>query len=88
MHHLHITNRLSFEKISLLFASFSNEYLIVEFIPITDNKVQILLKDKIINLFNYNEIYFTDSLTRSFNLKEVISLKDTERRLFLFEKKK
>ena len=88
VHHLHISNRLSFEQISLLFASFSNEYLIVEFIPITDNKVQILLKDKIINLFNYKEIHFTDSLTRSFNLKEVISLKDTGRRLFLFEKKK
>ena len=88
VHHLHISNRLSFEQISLLFASFTNVNLIVEFIPISDNKVRILLKDKIINLFNYNEIHFTNSLSRNFNLIEAISLKDTGRRLFLFEKKK
>jgi SAM-dependent methyltransferase len=87
-HHLHISNRLSFEQISLIFASFSNEYLIVEFIPITDTKVQILIKDKSINLIQYNENYFTKALSRWFLIKEAISLKDSGRRLFLLEKKK
>jgi hypothetical protein len=85
---LHISNRLSFEQISLIFASFSNEYLIVEFIPITDTKVQILIKDKSINLIQYNENYFTKALSRWFLIKEAISLKDSGRRLFLLEKKK
>jgi SAM-dependent methyltransferase len=86
VHHLHISNRLSFDQISLTFASFSNEYLIVEFIPITDNKVQILIKGKSINLIDYNEDQFIKALSSWFLIKEVISLKDTERRLFLLEK--
>ena len=45
-HHLHISNKLSFKRIANIFSSLSLKYLIVEFIPITDAKVQILLKDK------------------------------------------
>jgi SAM-dependent methyltransferase len=88
VHHLHIINRLSFEQISLLFASFSNEYLIVEFIPITDNKVQMLTKDKSINAIEYNEEYFIKALSSSFFIQEIISLKDSYRRLLLLKKKK
>jgi SAM-dependent methyltransferase len=86
VHHLHISNRLSFEQISLIFASFSNEYLIVEFIPITDNKVQILINGKSINLMDYNENNFIKALSSWFLIKEAISLKESGRRLFLLEK--
>jgi SAM-dependent methyltransferase len=88
VHHLHISNRLSFEQISLIFASFSNEYLIVEFIPITDNKVQILIKGKSINLMDYNEDNFIKAISNWFLIKEAISLKDSGRSMFLLEKKK
>jgi hypothetical protein len=88
VHHLHISNRLSFEQIFLIFASFSNKYLIVEFIPITDNKVQILIQGKSINLTNYTEFQFTKTLSNWFLIKEAITLKDSGRRLFLLEKKK
>ena len=88
VHHLHISNRLSFDQISLIFASFSNEYSIVEFIQIADNKVQILIKGKSINLMDYNEDHFIKALSSWFLIKEVISLKDSGRRLFLLEKKK
>jgi SAM-dependent methyltransferase len=86
VHHLHISNRLSFEQISLIFASFSNEYLIVEFIPIADNKVQILIKGKSINLISYNEDHFIKAISNWFLIKEAISLKGSGRRLFLLEK--
>jgi SAM-dependent methyltransferase len=88
VHHLHISNRLSFEQISLIFASFSNEFLIVEFIPITDKKVQILTKGKSMNLMEYNEDNFIKALSTWFLINEAISLKDNGRRLFLLEKKK
>lgn len=88
VHHLHISNRLSFEQISLLFASFSNEYLIVEFIPVTDNKVQILLKGKSINLIKYNEDDFIKESSKWFLIKEEASLKESGRKLYLLEKKK
>jgi len=88
VHHLHFSNRLSFEQISLIFDSFSNKYLIVEFIPINDNKVQILIKGGPFNLMDYNEDYFVKVLSSWFINKETISLKDSGRRLFLLEKKK
>jgi hypothetical protein len=86
VHHLHICNKLSFEQISLLFASFSNQYLIVEFIPVTDNKVQLLIKNKSINLIDFNEIQFMKKISIYFNIKEIACIKDTERKIFLLEK--
>jgi SAM-dependent methyltransferase len=86
VHHLHLINRLSFEQISLIFADFSNKYLIVEFIPINDNKVQILIKGRSNNLIDYNENYFTLALSKYFFIKETLSLKNTCRKLFLIEK--
>jgi SAM-dependent methyltransferase len=88
VHHLYISNRLNFNQITLIFAKFSSKYLIVEFIPVIDNKVQLLIKDKTINLMNYNEAHFINALSCCYTIKESISLKDSERRLFLLEKKK
>jgi hypothetical protein len=87
VHHLYISNSLNFNQITSNFAKFSSEYLIVEFIPVIDNKVQLLIKDKIINLMNYNEAHFINALSCCYTIKEGISLKDSERRLFLLEKK-
>ena len=64
VHHLHISNKLSFDQISSVFSRFSNKKIIVEFIPISDNKVQQLIKGKKINLSNYNEDHFTKSLSK------------------------
>ena len=87
VHHLHITSQLSLAQIAELFAMFSTQYLIVEFIPITDNKVQFLIKDKKINLMDYDEIQFHKALSNWFTIQESISLKDTDRSLHLLEKK-
>lgn len=88
VHHLHLSNRLSFKQIARIFSLFTGKFLIIEFIPITDNKVQLLINDKSINLIDYNEVQFTNALSNSFNIKESIKLKETERRLLLLEKKK
>jgi SAM-dependent methyltransferase len=88
VHHLHFNNRLSFEQISLIFASFSNKYLIIEFIPITDKKVQILRQFNSIDVTNYSEMKFTKALINCFIIKEAINLKNSGRKLFLLEKKK
>jgi SAM-dependent methyltransferase len=87
VHHLHISNLLSFEQISLIFDNFSNKYLITEFIPIIDNKVQKLIKDKIINIKEYDEANFIKGLSNHFFIKESMSLKDSTRKLYLLEKK-
>ena len=87
VHHLHISNRLSFEQISLIFASFSHKYLIVEFIPITDNKVQLLIKDKKVDLNNYNQDAFTKALKVWFEIKEIVELSKSKRVLYFLERK-
>ena len=87
VHHLHITSQLSLAQIAELFAMFSTQYLIVEFIPITDNKVQFLIKDKTINLMDYDEIQFHKALSNWFTIQESIGLKETDRTLYLLEKK-
>ena len=88
VHHLYITNRLNFNQITLLFAKYSSKYLIVEFTPIIDKKVQLLIKNKVINLKNYTEVQFINALSCCYTIKESISLKESERRLFLLEKNK
>jgi 2-polyprenyl-3-methyl-5-hydroxy-6-metoxy-1,4-benzoquinol methylase len=87
VHHLHISNRLSFDQISIIFASFSNKYLIVEFIRITDKKVQILIKGGSIDLIEYNYKIFIKSLSRNFNFEKSINLKDSNRILILLQKR-
>ena len=87
VHHLYISNRLNFDQISLIFASLSNEYLIVEFIPITDNKVQILIKSNPFDATNYSEAKFTNALFNWFFIKEAISLKDSGRILYILKRK-
>ena len=88
VHHLYISNRLNFNQITLIFEKFSSKYLIVEFIPINDKKVQLLMKNKVINLMNYNEAHFINALYCCYTIKESLRLKDSERRLFLLEKNK
>jgi len=86
VHHLHISNRLSFDQISLIFANFTNEYSIVEFIPITDNKVQILIKNKKIELNNYNQDTFKNALNVWFEIKEIVELNKSKRILYFLQK--
>ncbi|TBR19263.1 MAG: hypothetical protein EPO57_04125 [Chitinophagaceae bacterium] len=87
VHHLHISNQLSFAQIAEMFSLFSSKYLIVEFIPITDNKVQLLIQDKKMDLRDYREEHFTKALSNWFNVKEKYVLGDSQRKLFLLEKK-
>ena len=86
VHHLHISNKLSFEQISLIFASFSNGYLIVEFVPVTDIKVQIIIKGKKNDLINYNQVAFTNELEKWFEIKEIIELNKSKRVLYLLKR--
>ena len=86
-HHLYISNNLSFEQLFEMFKMFSNKYLIIEFIPINDNKVRLLIKNKEVNYLKYNQLQYKNNLSRWFIIKEAINLKNTERVLFLLEKK-
>jgi precorrin-6B methylase 2 len=87
IHHLFISNQLNFDQIASMFNEFSEKLVIIEFIPITDEKVQFLMKDKQREYADYTEEGFTKALEQFFQIKERIQLEGSERILYLLEKK-
>jgi hypothetical protein len=87
IHHLFISNQLHFDQIASMFNEFSEKQVIIEFIPITDEKVQFLIKDKQREYSDYTEEGFAIALEQYFQIKERIQLDGSERILYLLEKK-
>jgi precorrin-6B methylase 2 len=86
VHHLHISNFLSFAQIAELFAKFNSKYLIVEFVPIQDSKVQLLIKNKQRDFSSYTQENFTTALLEYFKLMEIKKIEGSDRELLLLEK--
>ena len=86
IHHLHITNFLSFGQIAELLAKFNCKYLIIEFVPIQDSKVQLLIKNKQRDFSSYTQENFTAALLQYFKIIEVKKMEGTDRELLLLEK--
>jgi hypothetical protein len=87
IHHLHITNFMSFAQIAELVAKFNSKHLIIEFVPIQDSKVQLLIKNKQRDFSSYTEENFIAALLEFFKLVEVKKIEDSNRKLLLLEKK-
>jgi SAM-dependent methyltransferase len=84
-HHLYISNQLSFDQIATMLDRFSEQYCITEFVPATDDKVQMLIKDKQRAYLEYTEEEFTKSLEGKFTIKDKRVIEGSERILFLLE---
>jgi SAM-dependent methyltransferase len=87
VHHLHISNRLTFQQITYIFSILSASKLIVEFIPYTDKKVQFLIKQGGGYFCEYNEADFINALSSCFVIKESYNLRYSKRKMFYLEKK-
>jgi SAM-dependent methyltransferase len=86
VHHLHFCNFLSFTQIAELLAKFNSKYLIVEFVPIQDSKVQLLIKNKQKDFSSYTQENFTEALLQYFKLLEIKKIEGSDRELLLLEK--
>jgi SAM-dependent methyltransferase len=86
VHHLHISNFLSFAQIAELLAKFNSKYLIVEFVPIQDSKVQLLIKNKQKDFSSYTQENFRTALLEYFKLMEIKKIEGSDRELLLLEK--
>jgi 23S rRNA U2552 (ribose-2'-O)-methylase RlmE/FtsJ len=86
VHHLHITNFLSFAQIAELLAKFNSKYLIIEFVPIQDSKVQLLIKNKQKDFSSYTQENFTTALLEYFKLMKIKKIEGSDRELLLLEK--
>jgi SAM-dependent methyltransferase len=86
VHHLHISNFLSFVQIAELLAKFNSKYLIIEFVPIQDSKVQLLIKNKQKDFSSYTQENFTTALLEYFKLMEIKKIEGSDRELLFLEK--
>lgn len=82
LHHLAISNNVSFEQIAEWFSKLG-EYLIIEFVPKNDSQVQKLLKTRK-DIFDwYQEDIFEKSFTKYFKIIEKRSIQSSKRTLYL-----
>jgi hypothetical protein len=86
IHHLAIGKNIPFEKIAWLFSQFG-KFLIIEFVPKTDEKVQFMLKDKKDIYEGYTEENFVSSFLHYFTVVENKQVAESGRTLYLLQKK-
>ena len=58
----------------------------MEFIPIEDSKVKLLIKNKQRNFTGYTQENFTSALLQYFKLMEIKKIEGSDRELLLLEK--
>ena len=86
LHHLAISNNVPLEQIADFFSRLG-KWLVVEFVPKQDDQVKRLLKSRVDIFPNYNREQFEYTFKNYFNIVDMVNIKNTERYLYLMEKK-
>jgi SAM-dependent methyltransferase len=86
IHHLRISNNTPLSKIAEFF-SFYCQYLIIEFVPKSDDKVQRLLQNRVDIFDDYTIDGFKGAFMDYFTIEKIINFEDNNRILFLMKKK-
>lgn len=83
IHHLCITGSVSFEQLAAFFYDLGKE-LIVEFVPIEDEKVQLLLRSQSKVFDHYTQENFEAALSAFFTLKSKRKIEHSSRWLYQY----
>lgn len=86
IHHLAISNNLPLHLIAQYFSSLGN-WLIIEFIPKEDSKVQILLQNREDVFKNYSKNDFKKSFLKYYKIIDAKNIKESEREIYLMKRK-
>lgn len=86
IHHLVISNNLSFEMVADFLSNITN-YLIIEFVPKEDSQVELLLKTRNDIFKFYNIDNFKKEFSNYFNIISEDKINNSKRTLFLMEVK-
>ncbi len=86
IHHLAIGRNLPFDRVAELLAAIGKN-IIIEFVPKSDSKVQILLSSRRDVFDEYDAEHFEAAMAEYFTLVEAKPIKHTERTLYLFKRK-
>lgn len=86
IHHLSISNNLPFENTASFFKSLG-KYLIIEFVPKKDSKVQILLSSREDIFYNYTQENFEKAYQKYYDILDKVDIPNSERTLYLMRRK-
>ena len=86
VHHLAISNNVPLPMLADFFNSLCN-WLIIEFIPKTDSQVERLLSTRVDIFADYHFDAFEKAFSQFFSIKDSITIHDSERRLYLMQKR-
>jgi hypothetical protein len=86
IHHLHFSNNIPLDKQADFFSGLSQKFLLIEFIPVEDEKIKIIAKRKNGDGHRYDARYFEDVFSRKFIIHRTHTLKNG-RSLYLMENK-
>lgn len=85
IHHLAISNNLPFDNIARFFSELANN-LIIEFVPKTDSKVEILLSSRKDIFVDYTVENFEKVFSKYFNIVSKKTIEDSQRVIYLMRK--
>lgn len=86
IHHLVIGKNITMEMLVLFFANQCN-YLLIEFIPKTDPKVKEMLQWRKDIFMHYSQESFETAFSVHFRIQQKISISNSERTLYLLQKR-
>ncbi len=86
IHHLAIGKNIPLEKITTMFSRLCKKWLIIEFVPKEDEKVQFMLRQKEDIYEFYNREAFESAFGKEFMIEEKIELQDSCRTLYLLHR--
>ena len=86
IHHLVISNNLSFELIANFLGRITKK-LIIEFVPKTDSQVEKLVKNREDIFLEYNPVQFEKSFSEKFKIIALQKVADSKRVIYLMETK-
>ncbi len=86
IHHLAISNNVPFDGIAKFFHRICNT-LVIEFVPKSDSQVERLLQTREDIFPNYSQPAFESEFLRYFSITEVIKLRNSDRVLYLMNKR-
>ncbi len=82
IHHLAIGRNIPFDRIAEFFAGICKKYLVIEFVPKTDEKVKLMFSGKKDIYQNYSETGFSEAFQRFFQISGKQAIADSGRVLY------
>jgi hypothetical protein len=86
IHHLAISNNVPLPKLAEFFHELCH-WLVIEFVPKSDSQVQILLKSREDIFSQYVQADFEKIFQEKFDIRTAVKVQDSERFLYLMERK-